>query len=87
MEAELARLERLLQMLPAFDQREVHLGDMALATAMDYLLLLCPLFGLNEPLAAYPQVTQWNEWVHQDEAVGQSSAEMLAAAKALYFAG
>lgn len=87
MEAELSRLERLLQMLPEFEEREVNLGDMALATAMDYLLLLCPLFGLDEPLAAYPLVAQWNNWVHQDDAVAQSSAEMLAAARALYFPG
>lgn len=76
---ELARLERLLRSLPDFRRRELHLGDIALAPSMDYVLLLAPMFGRPEPLADYPLVDAWWQWVSADAAVARGCAEMRAA--------
>lgn len=38
LDEELGRLQRLLEMLPDFHQRSLHLGDIALAPHMDYVL-------------------------------------------------
>ena len=80
LDRELARLQRLLERLPDFREREVHLGDIALAPTMDYVLMLAPMFGVEQPLAAYPLADTWWRWVLQDEAVAASSAEMRGAA-------
>ena len=84
LDAELARLQRLLEFLPDFRQRELHLGDIALAPAMDYVHLLGPLFGVEDPTAAYPQVARWWQWVCEDEAVRATSEEMRAAVAKLF---
>ena len=84
LDAELARLQRLLDFLPDFRQRSLHLGDIALAPAMDYVYLLGPLFGLEDPTAAYPRVSDWWQWVREDEAVGATSEEMRAAVAKLF---
>lgn len=84
LENELARLERLLQMLPDISQRELHLGDLALAPSMDYVLLLAPLFGRPEPLADYPLVAAWWQWVSADAAVAKGSAQMRAAVQKFF---
>ncbi|MEH6570631.1 MAG: glutathione S-transferase family protein [Halioglobus sp.] len=81
---ELARLERLLHQLPDFTERELHLGDIALAPHMDYVLLLAPLFGMENPLSAYPRVGAWHDWVRGDAAVAKGSNEMLDAVKAFF---
>ena len=49
---ELGRLQRLLDMLPDFHQRRLHLGDIALAPCLDYVLLLAPMFGRDKPLGS-----------------------------------
>lgn len=84
LDTELARLERLLQSLPDCRQRALHLGDIALAPSMDYLLLLGPLFGRPEPLAEYPLAAAWWQWVSRDAAVAASSAEMRTAVKGFF---
>ena len=81
---ELARLERLLNQLPSCEQRELHLGDIALVTHMEYALLLAPMFGVEHALAAYPRVTQWWAWVKGDGAVATGLDEMLTAANAFF---
>lgn len=84
LDAELARLERLLDMLPDFRQRSVHAGDLALVSAMDFVLMLCPLFGRPDVLGDYPLVRDWYAWVQQDTAVAATSEEMRSAAMAFF---
>jgi glutathione S-transferase len=81
---ELARLQRLLEYLPPFEQRELHLGDIALAPHMDYVMMLAPMFGVDQPLRDYPRVIAWREWVLADDAVARASAEMLTAVQAFF---
>jgi len=84
LEGELARLERLLAYLPPFEKRSLHLGDIALAPHMDYVLLLAPMFGVTQPLANHPRAQAWQEWVQSDAAVARGSKEMLTAVKAFF---
>ena len=84
LDKELARLERLLNSLPDFADRDVHAGDMVLATNMEYVLMLAPMFGVAEPLAQYPGVARWNAWVSEDEAVLAGVAEMKQAVAAFF---
>lgn len=84
LEGELARLERLLAYLPPFEKRSLHLGDIALAPHMDYVLLLAPMFGVAQPLANHPRAQAWQEWVQSDAAVARGSKEMLTAVKAFF---
>ena len=86
LDAELARMERMLDMLPDFLERPVGLGDIALVPHMDFVVMLAPLFGMADPLATFPRVMAWHEWVMRDEAVAASSAEM-GAAVAGFFGG
>ena len=86
LDVELSRLERLLKTLPSCHDRKLHLGDIALAPIMDYVLLLGPIFSRANPLTDYPRITQWWDWVMADDAVAQGSAQMRTAVKA-FFAG
>lgn len=76
---ELARLERLLKMLPAFESRALNLGDMALVPHLDFVMMLTPLFGRTDPLADYPRVAEWLQWAKSDAAVARSAQEMAEA--------
>ena len=84
LDTELARLERLLQSLPSFRERLLHLGDIALAPSIDFVLLLGPMFGRPKPLADYPLVGAWWEWVSSDSAVAAGSGEMRAAVQSFF---
>ncbi|MEH6580313.1 MAG: glutathione S-transferase family protein [Halioglobus sp.] len=84
LDQEFARLERLLGQLPDFTARELHLGDIALAPHMEYALLLAPLFGMEQPLSAYPGVSAWRDWVLDDAAIARCANEMLTAARAFF---
>lgn len=84
LDAELARLERVLAMQPPFTDRALHMGDMALVPHLDFVLMLAPMFGVAEPLANYPGVQAWFDWTQRDAAVAESSAEMRAAVAALF---
>lgn len=83
---ELARLERLLNMLPAFESREINLGDIALVPHLDFVMMLTPLFGSATPLADYPRVAEWLQWVKSDAAVAHSSGEMAEAVAGFFAA-
>jgi glutathione S-transferase len=82
--AELARLERILTVLPDFRERAIHLGDMALVPHMDFVLLLGPLFGEPAPLSKYPMSEGWFNWAKEDPAVAESSSEMCDAVAKLF---
>ncbi|MEH6516700.1 MAG: glutathione S-transferase family protein [Halioglobus sp.] len=84
LDQELTRLERLLQALPDFATRELHLGDIALVPHVDYLLLLAPIFGRENPLAAYPRISAWRDHVGKNVGVARGATEMLTAAKAFF---
>jgi glutathione S-transferase len=86
LDAELARFERLLGMLPDFAGRNINLGDIALVPHLDFVQMLTPLFGNSEPLASYPRVAAWYRWVLADEAVAESSREMAEATAAFFSA-
>jgi glutathione S-transferase len=81
---ELARLDRLLNWLPEFARRDLHLGDIALVPSVDYILMLMPLFGQQDPLAKYAAITRWWDWVNRDEYVTQGANEMRQAARAFF---
>lgn len=82
LDKELARLDRLLNMLPDFANRAVQAGDMVLATNMEYVLMLAPMFGRADPLAEYPAAARWQLWVSQDEDVQACTTEMKQAVAA-----
>ncbi len=84
LDTELGRLQRLLQSLPSCRDRHLHLGDIALAPSMDYVILLGPMFGRENPLEGYPLVADWWDWVVSDEAVAEGSAQMRAAVKSFF---
>ena len=84
LELELARLERLLQSLPDFQQRDLHLGDIALVPHLEYVVLLAPMFGADKILAQCPAVEAWRDWVRGDAAVARGAGEMDAAVKAFF---
>ena len=84
LDEELARLQRLLASLPDFHQRKLHLGDVALAPHMDYVLLLGPMFGKEQILQNYPLVAAWWEWVCGDPAIAAGSEEMRTAVRAFF---
>lgn len=84
LDAELARLERILTLLPDFRERDIHLGDMALVPHMDFVLLLAPVFGEPAPLSSYPMSEQWYNWAKADPAVAATSKEMCDAVAALF---
>ena len=84
LDKELARLERVLNVLPDFAQRAVHAGDMVLATNMAYVLMLAPMFGRTEPLVDYPAVARWCAWVEEDDDVQACTAEMKQAVAAFF---
>jgi glutathione S-transferase len=84
LDKELARLQRVLQALPDFRQRELHLGDIALAPHMDYVLMLAPMFGLQNPLEDHSLVAAWWEWVSSDSAVARGSEEMRSAVQKFF---
>jgi glutathione S-transferase len=84
LDKELARLERLLQFQPDFRDRLLHLGDIVLAPSIDYVLLLGPMFGRQDPLGNYPLVSAWWQWVTADAAVARGSEEMRTAVQAFF---
>ena len=86
LDAELARFERLLGMLPDFQDRELNLGDIALVPHLDFVQMLTPLFGRPEPLADFPRVAAWHQWATTDAAVAESSREMAEATAAFFSA-
>lgn len=86
LDAELARLERLLNMLPDFSGRELNLGDIALVPHLDFVQMLTPLFGSTAPLAHFPRVAAWHQWAIADSAVAESSREMAEATAAFFSA-
>lgn len=84
LDEELARLERLLGYLPDFEQRPLHLGDIALAPHMEYVQMLAPMFGVEQPLQQYPRVAAWRDWVAADAAVAKGTGEMQAAVRTFF---
>jgi glutathione S-transferase len=84
LDEELDRLERLLRALPDFATRDLHLGDIALVPHVDFLLLLAPIFGRENPLSAYPRISAWRDHVGQNAGVARGSDEMLTAVKAFF---
>ncbi len=81
---ELARLERVLAAQGDATARSLHLGDLALAPHLSYLLLLAPLFGAEDALSGHAAVSAWWRWVNADTAVAAELAVMQQAAAAFF---
>jgi glutathione S-transferase len=84
MYAELRRLDGVLTAQGDVAARSLHLGDVALAPHLSYLLLLAPLFGAEDALAEYSAVSAWWQWVNSDAAVAGELAVMQNAAAAFF---
>ena len=74
----------MLHLLPPFEARELHLGDIALVPHMDYVMMLGPMFGVERPLQEFPRVAAWRDWILADEAVARASGEMHTAVQAFF---
>ena len=84
MGAELGRLERVLAGQGDVTARSLHLGDVALAPHLSYLLLLAHLFGAKDILSGYGAVSAWWQWVNDDAAVAAELGVMQQAAAAFF---
>lgn len=84
MDAELRRLDGVLAAQGDVAARSLHLGDVALAPHLSYLLLLAPLFGEEDALAGHGAVSGWWQWVNSYAAVAGELAVMQNAAAAFF---
>ncbi|CAA0079888.1 putative GST-like protein YibF [Halioglobus japonicus] len=84
MDAELQRLDHVLAGQGDVTARSLHLGDVALAPHLSYLLLLAPLFGADDALGGYDAVSAWWQWVNTDAAVAEELGVMQQAAAAFF---
>lgn len=84
LDEELARLQRILVAQGGCRGRRLHLGDISLAPHLAYVQMLAPMFGREQPLAQYPAVLEWWQWVGEDSAIARGNGEMLEAVKAFF---
>ncbi len=76
LQQELQKGERLLAALPPFRQRALSIGDIALATNLFFAIETPRLFGCEQILQPYAQLSDWWHWVNEDAEVRQGIAEM-----------
>ncbi|KXI30472.1 glutathione S-transferase family protein [Paraglaciecola hydrolytica] len=76
---ELAKGEKLLNSLPAFSERKLNIGDIALATNLLFAIETPKLFGCANILQNYPGLASWWHWVNEDVCVKQGMEEMRTA--------
>lgn len=76
LQQELQKGERLLTALPPFRQRALTIGDIALATNLFFAIETPRLFGCEQMLQPYAQLSDWWQWVNEDVEVRQGIAEM-----------
>lgn len=79
--AELAKGDALLAGLPACDSRDLHLGDLALAPSIAYVVMLADVLALPADLNRWPALAHWWQWIQDDPVVGETLAEMEVAYK------
>lgn len=84
LKAELSKLDRLLADLPDPDSRDVHLGDIALATNMFFVAAITPMFGDPDVFADMDHIQKWWARVNKDVAIKQGMDELGAALKAAF---
>ena len=82
-DAELAKLERLLAAQPDVADRSLQTGDICLATVMWYVIALVAEFGRDHILLDYPGAAAWWQWVNNYSAVAATLDEMAAAHQAV----
>ena len=81
---DLAKLNRLLGEQSGLDQRPLHLGDIALATNLFFVVTLAPLFGENDVLSGFDHINKWWSDVNSNEHVKQGMDEMDSALRAMF---
>ncbi|GAA5525471.1 hypothetical protein Maes01_02041 [Microbulbifer aestuariivivens] len=74
--AELLKGERLLADLGS--DRQLSLGDIALAPTILYLQELAPVAGVKDPLEGFPELSAWWAWVNSFPAVSETLEEVRA---------
>lgn len=80
--AELQKGERLLEELPHYRERALHLGDLALAPVILYAGELLERFGGGESIQSYPLLCDWYAWVQATPAARETLEQLLSATKA-----
>lgn len=73
---ELDKGERLLETMSDFKQRDINLGDVALAPTMYFSTETPKMFDCIDLLANYPLLKSWWLWVQTDADVAQGVKEM-----------
>ena len=77
--AELDKGERLLAEMPDINERDIDLGDIALAPTMYFSIETPKMFGCEDLLANYPLLKNWWHWVQRDSEVARGVEEMKTA--------
>lgn len=80
---ELSKLDRLLGEQTNLDERDVHLGDIALATNLFFVDARAPLFGETEILVGFDHIDKWWSYVNSNEFIKQGLDEMTTALKTM----
>lgn len=63
--SELEKGERLIEQLPLYSSRELHLGDLALAPILLYATELLERFDGEHSIENYPLLNGWYSWVNK----------------------
>lgn len=73
---ELEKLDRLLNELPSYRERNLQTGDLCIASNLYYVRELCCYFGVDDVLSDYEQIRDWQDWSQQFPAVTAEVAVM-----------
>lgn len=79
--SELQKGERLLGELPHYRERELHLGDLALAPVILYAGELLERLGNGERIENYPVLCDWYARVRENSATADKLDQLLAATR------
>lgn len=80
---DLAKFDKLLKALPDFQQRPIHLGDIAAVTSMYFAFSVTAVFGVTDMLGACPRVSAWWDWVQASPQIKKTTNELDSAFKAM----
>lgn len=69
LQVELRKGESLLNTLPGFERRDIHLGDLALAPIVVYIEELGKVYGNSSSLSELPTFAFWWKWVLEDSVI------------------
>lgn len=75
-EAELAKLDRLLDSQPALSERSLQTGDICLSTVVWYVMSLAETFGRPQLISPFVHVVAWWQWLNGYPSVAATLDEM-----------